>query len=78
MNNKQKDCQDRQRSILLSASDTENLFMLTLRKFGDKTLKNHDIISGKTPTDKGENMHKKQVCNRQQISLLWSRARKGA
>ena len=45
--------------------DTENLFMLTLREFADKTLKNHDIISGKTPTDKSKNTYKRQVCNQQ-------------
>ncbi|AKU68673.1 hypothetical protein ADJ77_02190 [Prevotella fusca JCM 17724] len=28
-------------------------------------LKNHDIISDKTPTDKGKNTCKKQVCNQQ-------------
>ena len=31
----------------------------------DDGLKNHDIISGKKPTDKGKNTHKKQVCNQQ-------------
>ncbi len=52
-------------SILLSSSDTEKLFMLTLRKFADKTLKNHDIITDKISTDKGKNKHKKQICNQQ-------------
>ena len=51
--------------FLLSSSDTENFFMLTLRKFADKTLKNHDITSGKTSTNKGKNTCKKQVCNQQ-------------
>ena len=45
---------------LLSSSDTEKLFMLTPRKFADKILKNHDIISDKTSTDKDKNKHKKQ------------------
>ena len=52
-------------SILLSSFDTEKLFMLTLRKFADKTLKNHDIITDKTSTDKDKNKHKKQVRNQQ-------------
>ena len=50
---------------LLSSSDTEKLFMLTPRKFADKILKNHDIISDKTSTDKDKNKHKKQICNQQ-------------
>ena len=62
---KQKDSQDCLGCLFYLSSDTENLFMLTLRKFGDKALKNHDIISDKTSTDKGKNMYKKQVCNRQ-------------
>ena len=39
--------------------------MLTLRKFADKTLKNHDIITDKISTDKGKNKHKKQIFNQQ-------------
>ena len=33
--------------------------------FTDNRLKNYDIILGKTPTDKGKNTCKKQVCNQQ-------------
>ncbi|GAB6961546.1 hypothetical protein [Prevotella fusca] len=36
----------------------------------DNGLKNHDIISSKTSTDKGKNTCKKQVCNQQEISQL--------
>ncbi|GAB6963384.1 hypothetical protein JCM17724A_21330 [Prevotella fusca JCM 17724] len=49
---------------LLSSSDAENLFMLILLK-SDNDLKNHDIISGETRTNKGKNTYKKQVYNQQ-------------
>ena len=40
-------------------------FHVNTLKIADNTLKNHDIISGKIPTDKGKNTCKKQVCNQQ-------------
>ena len=40
-------------------------FHINTLKIADNSLKNHDIISDKTPTDKGKNTHKKQVCNQQ-------------
>ena len=51
---KQKHSQDRSFSILLSASDTEILFILILRKFADKALKYHYIISSKVSINKGK------------------------
>ena len=62
---KQIDSQGCLGCLFYSPSDTENLFMLTLRKIADKTLKNNDIISDKTSTDKDKNTCKKQVCNQQ-------------
>ncbi|WP_455541186.1 competence protein CoiA family protein [Prevotella fusca] len=38
-------------------------FHVNTLKSADNGLKNHDIISGKTSTDKGKNTCKKQVCN---------------
>jgi len=67
---KQIDSQDFLGCLFYSSPDTEYFFILTRLKFGDKTLKNYDIISGKTSTDKGKNTCKKQVCNHQQISWL--------
>lgn len=60
---KQIDSQGCLGCLFYSSSDTENLFMLTLRKFGDKILKNHDIISDKISTDKGKSTCKRQVYN---------------
>ncbi|GAB6963764.1 hypothetical protein JCM17724A_25130 [Prevotella fusca JCM 17724] len=50
----------------LSTRSLVNLFtpFNTLKNAGN-SLKNHDIISSKTPTDKGKNTCKKQVCNQQ-------------
>lgn len=62
---KQIDSQDFLGCLFYSFSDTEYFFILTRLKFGDKTLKNYDIISDKTSTDKGKSTCKKQVCNRQ-------------
>ena len=62
---KQIDSQDCLGCLFYSSSDTEHLSILIHRKIEAKTLKNHDIISDKTSTDKGKNMYKKQVCNRQ-------------
>ena len=46
-------------------SDTKNLFILRLRRFVDKDLKNNYIISNKTSINNGKNTYKKQVCNQQ-------------
>ncbi len=75
---KQTDSQDSLGCLFYSSSDTEHLSILIHRKIEAKTLKNHDIISDKTSTDKGKNMYKKQVCNQQKINWLWSCTRKGA
>ena len=56
---KQKYGWDCQLSILLSPTFYENLFTLRLRKNTDKDLKNHYIISKKTPITNGENTYKK-------------------
>lgn len=56
---KQTDSQDSLGCLFYLSSDTENLFILIYRKFGDNILKNHDIISSKTLTDKGKNTCKK-------------------
>lgn len=52
------------------SSDTEYITILIHRKFGDKTLKSHDIISNKTSKIKWKNTYKKQVCNQQKINWL--------
>ncbi len=62
---KQIDSQDFLGCLFYLSSDTEYLTILTLRKFRDKTLKSHDIISNKTSKIKWKNTYKKQVCNRQ-------------
>ena len=40
-------------------------FHVNTLKIADNILKKHDIITGKTPADKGKNTYKKQVCNQQ-------------
>ena len=75
---KQIDSQDCLGCLFYLSSDTEYLTILTHRKFGDKILKSHDIISNKTSKIKWKNTYKKQVCNQQKINWLWSRTRKGA
>jgi len=45
---KQIDSQDCLGCLFYLSSDTEYLTILTHRKFGDNTLKSHDIISNKT------------------------------
>ena len=40
-------------------------FHVNTLKIADNRLKNHDINSDKTSTDKGKNTRKKQVCNQQ-------------
>ena len=62
---KQTDSQDSFGCLFYLSSDTEHLTILIHRKFGDKILKNYDIISDKTSTNKGKNTCKKKVCNRQ-------------
>ena len=67
---KQIDSQDSLGCLFYLSSDTEHLTILTLRKFRDKTLKSHDIISNKKSKIKWKNTYKKQVCNQQKISWL--------
>ena len=75
---KQKHGYDSQLSILLLSSDIENLFVLRLRKYVDKGLKNHYIISKRTSITNGKNTYKKQVCNKQKVKQLPSSKVKGA
>lgn len=49
---KQTDSQDSFGCLFYLSSDTKELFMLTLRKIVDIVLKNHNIISYKTSTNK--------------------------
>ena len=75
---KQKHGYDSQLSILLLSSVIENLFVLRLRKYVDKSLKNNYIISKKTSITNGKNTYKKQVCNKQKVKQLPSSKVKGA
>ena len=56
---KQTDSQDCLGCLFYLSSDTEHLTILIHRKFGDKTLKSHDIISNKTSKVKWKNTYKK-------------------
>ena len=50
---------------LICHPPTQKTFSCQYFEIADNRLKNHDIISDKTPTDKGKNTCKKQVCNQQ-------------
>jgi len=50
------------------SSFIENLFVLRHRKPADKGLKNHYIISRKTPIANDKNTHMKHVYNQQSIN----------
>ena len=65
---KEKHNKDSHLSTLLSAFDTENVFILTLWKSADRDLKNNNIISKKTSINNDKNTYKRQVCNQQEIS----------
>ena len=67
---KQKYSKDRQLSILLSSSDTENLFILRLRKSADKDLKKYYINSNKKSINNGKNTYTEQACNQKEINRL--------
>ena len=62
---KQKDSQDCLGCLLYYHPPMQKTFSCQYFGNADNGLKNHDIISGKTPTDKGKNTCKKQVCNQQ-------------
>ena len=62
---KQKDSQDGFGYLLYYHPPMQKTFSCQYFETVDNSLKNHDIISGKIPTDKGKNTCKKQVCNRQ-------------
>ena len=47
---------------------TLKIISFRLRKYADKGLKNHYIISKKTSITNGINTYKKQVCNQQEIN----------
>ena len=66
----QKDSQDGLGHLLCYHPPMQKTFSCKYFENADNRLKNHDIISGKIPTDKGKNTHKKQVCNQQEISWL--------
>jgi len=53
-------------------------FLFILRKYADKDLKNHYIISKKTSITNGKNTYKKQVCNKQKVKQLPNSKVKGA
>ena len=61
----QKDSQDGLGCLLYYHPPMQKTFSCQYFEKADNRLKNHDIISGKTPTDKGKNTYKKQVCNQQ-------------
>ena len=62
---KQIDSQDGLGYLLYYYPPMQKTFTYQYFENADNRLKNHDIISDKTPTDKGKNTHKKQVCNQQ-------------
>ena len=62
---KQKDSQDGLGYLLYYHPPTQKTFSCQYFEKADNGLKNHDIISGKIPADKGKNTCKKQVCNQQ-------------
>ena len=47
---------------------TLKIISFRLRKYADKGLKNHYIISSKTSKKGGKTIYKKQVCNQQEIN----------
>ena len=55
---KQKDSQDRLGCLFCYHPPMQKTFSCQYFEKADNSLKNHDIISGKTPTDKGKNTHK--------------------
>ena len=61
----QKDSQDSLGYLLCYHPPTQKTFSCQYFENADNGLKNHDIISDKTSTDKGKNTYKKQVCNQQ-------------
>ena len=58
--------------------DTEFPFMFILRELANNGLKNNDKTSDKISINQGKDTCKKQVCNKQLISRLQKRLRKGA
>ena len=62
---KQIDSQDCLGYLLCYHPPTQKTFSCQYFEKADNSLKNHDIISDKIPTDKGKNTHKKQVGNQQ-------------
>ena len=60
---KQKHSQDGLGYLLYYHPPMQKTFSCKYFENADNRLKNHDIILGKAPTDKGKNTHKKQVCN---------------
>ena len=62
---KYKHSQDGLGYLLYHHPPMQKTFSCQYFEKADKGLKNHDIISGKTPTDKGKNTCKKQDCNQQ-------------
>ena len=61
----QKHSQDGLGYLLYYHPPMQKTFSCQYFEKADDGLKNHDIISDKTPTDKGKNTCKKQVCNQQ-------------
>jgi len=62
---KQIDSQDGLGCLLYYHPPMQKTFSCQYFEKADNGLKNHDIISDKTPADKGKNTCKKQVCNQQ-------------
>jgi len=52
--------------------------MFILSEFGNNGLKNNDKKSDKISIKRSKDTYKKQVCNKQWISWLQNRLRKGA
>ena len=61
----QKDSQDGLGCLFYYHPPMQKTFSCKYFETADNSLKNHDIISGKIPTDKGKNTCKKLLCNQQ-------------
>ena len=65
---REKHNEDSHLSTLLSAFDTENVFILTLWESVERDLKNNNIIPKKTSINNEKNTYKKHVYNQQEIN----------
>ena len=61
----QKESQDGLGSLFCYHPPMQKTFSCKHFETADNRLKNHDIITDKTPADKGKNTHKRQARNQQ-------------